>query len=375
MPSWTAVAFGALDLRGTELEEQGFELVVVPVHPASPVFLMGAGAEVWRTLASDGASGLDSDPEVEGILTTLEEMGVASRDPRHPARIQELGRPWLTSPLHELVYALIARVAAQHSIDVFFIKGPTLHAQGLRDREHSGDVDCWVRPGDDLRLAQAMREWGWTPLLSPFTGTGVTHSLTLAAGEWGCAIDAHTRYPGIDVDRSEAFDAVLAESEPRVFAGTVCATPRRAVHGIIAALHSVRPFIGTPAGEPHFQEAASVLVTAGPETVEMAERLNAVYALEAPLQRAFPDLDLAYPDARPPADWAWRLTGSAPHRHLRALRTVPLRQRPAVLGRLIWPSSEVLRTAGEEPGASWATRSLSRVRRVLSAAVTLARRP
>lgn len=375
MPSWTAVAFGALDLRGTELEEQGFELVVVPVHPASPVFLMGAGADVWRALASGDAGVLDSDRETEGILATLEEMGVATRDPRHPARIENLERPWLTSPLHELVYALIARVAAQHAIDVFFIKGPALHAQGLRDREHSGDVDCWVRPGDDLRLAQAMREWGWTPLLSPFTGTGVTHSLTLAAGEWGCAIDVHTRYPGIDVDRREAFEAVLAESEPRVFAGTVCATPRRAVHAIIAALHSVRPFVGAPAGEGHIQEAASVLAAAGPETVEMAERLNAVYALETPLQRAFPDLDLAYPDARQPADWAWRLTKSAPHRHLRALRTVPLRQRPAVLSRLVWPSSEVLRAAGEDPSTSWASRSVARVKRVVAAAMELARRP
>jgi hypothetical protein len=375
MPSWTAVAFGALDLHGTDLEEQGFELVVVPVYPASPVFLMGPGAEVWRTLVSAGAGGLDSDSENQEILATLEEMGVATHDLDHPARIEELRRPWLTSPLHELVYALITRVAGLHSIDVFFIKGPTLHAQGLRQREHSGDVDCWVRPGDDLRLAHAMREWGWTPLLSPFTGTGVTHSLTLAAGEWGCAIDVHTRYPGIDIDREEAFDAVIAESEPRVFAGTVCATPRRAVHAIIAALHSVRPFIGAPAGEAHFREASAVLAAAGSETIEMAERLNAVYALESSLQRAFPDLALAYPDARQPADWAWRLTGSAPHRHLRALLTVPLRQRPAALGRLIWPSSEMLRAAGEESSTSRASRSLARVRRVISAAVALARRP
>lgn len=375
MPSWTAVAFGAMDLRGTDLEAQGFELVVMPVRPGSPVFLMGVGAEVWRTLVGADEGELADDPETEEILATLEDMGVATHDRHHPARIDGLARPWLASPFHELVYALLARVAALHSIDVFFIKGPTLYAQGLREREHSGDVDCWVRPGDDLRLADAMREWGWTPLLSPFTGTGVTHSLTLAAGEWGCAIDVHTRYPGIDLARESAFDLVMAESEPRVFAGTVCATPRLAVHGVIAALHSVRPFVGTPAGEAHFREAASVLEAAGPETVEVAERLNAVYALEAPLQRAFPDLELVYPDARPPADWAWRLTRSAPHRHLRALRTVPLRQRPAVVGRLIWPSSEVLRDAGEPPGTSWVNRSLSRIRRVIAAAVTLVRRP
>lgn len=373
MPSWTAVAFGALDLRGSELDDQGFDLVVIPVQPGIPVFLMGDGAEVWRALVANGARGLEATPKNEEILATLETMGIASQERSHPARVDSLATPWLVSTFHELVYALIANVARRNSIDVVFIKGPTLHEQGLRERRHSGDVDCWVRPGDDLRLARAMREWGWTPLFSAFTGTGVTHSLTLEAGEWGCAIDVHTRYPGIDIDPASAFDVAMEESEPRVFAGTVCATPRMALHGVIAALHSVRPFIGTPAGERQFDEASAALRAAGPGTIAIAERVNAVYALESPLQRAFPDAHLAYPHARPPADWAWRLTASAPRRHLRALGTVPLRKRPAALGRLIWPSTEMLQAAGEVPDASWFDRVKARVRRGGSAALKLLR--
>lgn len=374
MPSWTAVAFGALDLRGTELETQGFELVVVPIEPGPPTFLMGSGAEVWRSLVEGRSPQLDGDEDVSEVLRILEGMGIASRDPSHPARLTELSPSWLVSPFHELVYALIAHVSQAIGIDVVFIKGPTLHAQGLRTREHSGDVDCWVRPGDDVRLADAMRAWGWTPLFSAFTGTGVTHSLTLEAGEWGCAIDVHSRYPGIDLDPREAFEIALAESEPRVFAGTVCRTPRTPFHAIIGALHSVRPFIGTPAGESGIGQAAETLGAAGPEAVEFAERLNAVYALQAPLQRAFPTQARSYPDARPPADWPWRLTASAPRRHLRALGTVPLRQRPAVLGRLLWPSAEMLRAAGENRRSTWWSRSLLRVRRVLKAASALVRR-
>lgn len=374
MPSRAAVAFGALDLRGTDLEDEGFELVVVPVEPGVPTFLMGRGAEVWRAMVSGDPSNLDGEDDTEGVQSTLEDMGIASTDPNHPARLTELAPSWLVSPFHELVYALIAHVCAAQGIQVVFIKGPTLHAQQLRARQHSGDVDCWVRPGDDIRLAEAMRVWGWTPLLSPFTGTGVTHSLTLEAGEWGCAIDVHTRYPGIDIDPSAAFEIALAESEPRVFAGVTCATPRTPFHAIVWALHSVRPFVGAPAGESGIQEAAEALGAAGSETVELAERLNAVYALQIPLQRAFPAAARTYPDARPPADWAWRLTASAPRRHLRALGTVPLRQRPAVLGRLLWPSADVLVAASEDPGSSWASRSLFRVRRLVKAASALVRR-
>ncbi|WP_435743074.1 hypothetical protein [Microbacterium sp. PMB16] len=374
MPSWTAVAFGALDLRGTELEEQGFELVVVPVAPGTPVFLMGRGAEIWRALLEDNTDRIDAADDAGEILAALEDMGIASRDSGHRARVTMLDRPWLVSAFHELVYALIARVAESEGIDVVFIKGPTLHAQGLREREHSGDVDCWVRPGDDLRLAAAMRDWGWTPLLSPFTGTGVTHSLTLEASEWGCAIDVHVRYPGMDIDPASAFAIALDASEPRVFAATVCATPRKALHGVIAALHSVRPFIGAPAGEASIDAAAMALRAAGEETVDFAERVNAVYALETPLQRAFPEAGLAYPGARPPADWAWRLTASAPRRHLRALLTVPARQQPAVLWRLVWPSAEVLRAAGEAPNTSLLGRAGSRVRRLAAAAILLVKR-
>lgn len=374
MPSWTAVAFGALDLRGTELEEQGFELVVVPVTPGIPVFLMGRGAEVWRALVAGESDRIGAEEDADEVLSALEDMGIASRGAEHHARVTTLSTPWLVSAFHELVYALIARVAESEGIDAVFIKGPTLHAQGLRVREHSGDVDCWVRPGDDIRLAEAMRAWGWTPLFSPFTGTGVTHSLTLEAGEWGCAIDVHIRYPGMDIEPAAAFEIALAASEPRIFAGTVCATPRKPLHGVIAALHSVRPFIGSPAGESSIDAAAEALRAAGEESVDFAERVNAVYALEAPLQRAFPEAGLAYPDARPPADWSWRLTASAPRRHLRALLTVPARQRPAVLWRLVWPSAEVLRASGEAPNTSVLRRASARVRRLIAAAISFARR-
>lgn len=361
------MSFGALDLRGTELGEQGFDLVVVPARPAVPVFLMGRGAEVWLMIAQGRGGELETDEEALEVLSSLEEMGIASREPGHSAQLQGVTQPWLVSPIHELVYALLAHVAAAHDIEILFIKGPALHAQGLRSRQHSGDVDCWVQPGDDLRLAEAMRSWGWKPLYSPFTGTGVTHSLTLDAGDWGCAIDVHTRFPGIDSPPHASFDIVRAESEPRVFASTSCLTPRVALHGIVAALHAVRPFVGSPAGAAELEEASAVLRAAGVETIELAERVNAVYALEEPLRRAFPAEARSYESARPPADWGWRLTASAPRRHLRALRTVPLRKKPAVILRLLWPTDAMMEAAGEAPGTSWRRKAATRVQRVAAA--------
>ena len=40
----------------------------------------------------------------------------------------------------------VARVAASRGIRCVFTKGPALRLQGLRDREHSGDVDLWCDP-------------------------------------------------------------------------------------------------------------------------------------------------------------------------------------------------------------------------------------
>lgn len=374
MPLWIAEAFGALDLRGHELAKQGYDIAVTPTQPGPPVFLMGLGAQTWLQMSHGAITEADLDAEGIEIARGLEEMRIAIEQRDSDVAI-EATAPWLASPIHELVYALLANVARENDIEVVFIKGPTLHAQGLRTREHSGDVDCWVRPGDDLRLAEAMTHWGWTPLLSPFTGTGVTHSLTLRAGAWGCAIDVHSRFPGMTVPSLEAFEFVVARSEERVFAGVPCRTPDRATHSIIGALHAMRPTVGMIPTDADARIAADMLRAGGPEVPTLVSELGAGYALAAPLRQAFPGEAIGGIDATPPEDWEWRMTSSAPRRHLKALATVPLRQRPMVVARLLWQSKATLQAAAADFAevGSFRQRWVGNIQRIGSALIALIR--
>ncbi|GAT72199.1 ABC-type proline/glycine betaine transport systems [Microbacterium sp. HM58-2] len=352
MARWVAISYGALDLKGTDLFDRGFELVVAPVHRGSPAFLFGSGADVWRALIESPLDDAELDLDVRETLFAFESMGIASRNVHDPFRLDRLDAPWLLSPLHELVYALLDRVAHEHGIPIVFIKGPTLHAQGLRVREHSGDVDCWVLPGDDLRLAEAMSAWGWTPLYSAFSGTGVQHALTLRAGEWGCAIDVHCRFPGMNVAPDAAFEEVRRTAETRRFASISVSTPAASAHAVITALHEMRPFSGTLPSPYQVDAARHALSAAGEEVIGIVDVLRAGYALDVPLRLAFPERDVRSLTYERPEDWTWRLMAPGPRQHMVALRSVPPLQRVRVLLRLAWPSAKQMRIAYEIPDAS-----------------------
>jgi hypothetical protein len=342
--SWVAICFGALDVRSHELAAGTFDIIVTPTAPGDPLMLHGEGARLWRRLVDAPVSDADLTVDEREIVADMEQMGIASRDVEHHARIRHLATPWLAAPLHELVYALLARVAQEVGARILFIKGPTLHAQGLRDRVHSGDVDCWVEPGAETQFARAMERWGWTPAFSAFTGTRVLHSLTLRASDWGCAVDVHSWFPGITVSPADAFQRAHAETEPREFAGLKVRTPTTDLHAVISALNEVRPWRGQLPAQANVEAAAKILSTAGESSIDTAERFGAGYALAGALPLAFPDRNLDYSHAQVPLDWRWRLQRTPLRVYLAALSIVPLRRRPRVIFRILWPTAESLRS-------------------------------
>lgn len=306
--------------------------------------LRGEGARLWRELVDTPLRDSELTDDERGILEDMEQMGIASRDLDHAARLHSLSTPWLTSPLHELVYALLARVAEQVGVRMMFIKGPTLHAQGLRDRVHSGDVDCWVEPGTEKRFARAMEQWGWTPAFSAFTGTPVLHALTLRASEWGCAVDVHSWFPGITLAPSDAFESAFAITEEREFAGLKVRTPSPSLHAVISALNETRPLRGHSVAQSKVTAAANTLRQVGEQAIGMTERFGATYALADALALAFPAQHLDYSMAPVPLDWRWRLQRSPLRAYWAALSIVPLRRRPRVIFRILWPTAESLRS-------------------------------
>ncbi|QNA91995.1 MULTISPECIES: nucleotidyltransferase family protein [unclassified Microbacterium] len=343
MSYWVAASFGALDVRNHDLASEGYEFVVTPIIPSPPQILWGDGAALWSEALDAAIDDSDVDEPTRDALAALEDLGVLvrSESPTLPSR--RASPPWLVSYQHELVYALLSNVADQAGIDIVFIKGPVLHWQGLRGKEHSGDVDCWVRPGHETILAEAMERWGWRTSRTAFDGTRIAHSQTLMPGEWGCEIDVHTRFPGMTLDESAAFDLVLANTVTRAFAGTLVRVPSPPVHAVIYALHELRPVAGRQHTPEQRSTAVRALTSAGDSTIDVTERLGAGFVLKDALSEGFPDFDPSRISTRIPSDWEWRSVVSVPRRQLAAVRLLPWRQRARVVKRLVWPARDASR--------------------------------
>lgn len=375
---WIPVAFGALDVHGRTDFVDGAEILVVPCSPADALCLVGEGAALWRRLVGrPPVPAVEFDDHDTAVLAQLGEAGLVVYARAHPAAVTRLDTPVLSSPLHELVYALVQRVAVSRGIPCVFVKGPVLHHQSLRDREHSADVDVWCDPARWDELVQALAPWGWTREPDPWWGTSVHHTATMVPSTWGCEIDVHRRFPGLTLDDDEAFAAVSAVTEPRVFAGTTVAVPRRGAHAVLSALHLMRPAVGTPTDDAAARLAHEVLVRV-PDAVENARGLGAASALLEQLRAAFPGVDPGPVDGVP-RDWRHRSQPDRAHAYLAALGTLPLRERARVLLRLIWPPDDIAlasaRRAGETPASARHARVRRLVRGVRSFHATRGRRP
>lgn len=309
---------------------------VTPVIPGVPMFLMADGAELWAHLVDGPLDDACLDERSQELLRQMEAAGIASSVVGSPNRVESLSTPSTSSVFHELVYALVDSIAHEEGIPLVFIKGPALFRQGLRNREHSGDVDCWVPLGEERRLARAMAKWGWSPAYSAFTGTAVLHSLTLRAGDWGCAIDVHSWFPGITLDPLSAFELVSSTRTQTEYGGRNVSIPSRPVHAMISALHLTRPLSGYLASSAQIAAAADVLKCAGEEMPEIVKTFRSGFALSDAMRIAFEADPTNWERFPVPPDWQWRLERSSLGVYREALRLIPARRRGVVLVQLVW---------------------------------------
>ncbi|WP_022879010.1 nucleotidyltransferase family protein [Microbacterium sp. B19] len=359
---WVAIASGALDVTGVEMFADGAEVLVLPAEPAEPFCLTGEGARMWRRLV-DGVV-TPTDAAEREMLEAMTALGIASPDPSHPARVAHLAAPRLSSPFHELAYALTARCAAARGIPCVFIKGPALHHQGLRDREHSGDVDVWCPPDRWDELAAALAAWGWSREPDPWRGTSVHHTATMTPGAWGCEIDVHRRVPGLTLADADAFAAVARRSENVVYAGVEASIPRADVHAVLAAVHAVRPEIGAGPRSAAASATAVALLAAADGSGERAIDLGAVPVLADELRGVLPAETIARHREGVPRDWAWRAQPDRVRAYWVALRGETLRTRVRVLGRFVWPTDDVVLASARHAGDSGVSPSTARWHRL-----------
>jgi hypothetical protein len=304
--SWNAVGLGAVDLRGFNVGESDAETAIIPVKPAQPAVIKGPVAELWRRLVEGTVDDEELTDDEQTLLWTFADYGIASENRDHPNRLMTVPTPWLMSFSHELVYALVAQIASQEGLRAIFIKGPVEYRQGLRTRQHSGDVDVWIEPGGIPALARAMAPWGWRIAPDPWEGTAVNHTTTLRPPRtWGCEIDVHRYFPGCALTAARAFESLSRRTEPTSFGGVQVRVPSVAAQAVILALHLTRPEVGFVTSTARIAEAADVLRKGGYDAAAFAREFGADAALLQPLRLAFPEREFA-PSCELPENWLWR---------------------------------------------------------------------
>lgn len=330
---WIAVSNGVIDLQGVaQRAETHAELAITPVFASEPLAIGGDVASLWRSLAAGGVSDEDLSPDQRVLVREFAEAGIASTDERDIRRVTQIDAPWFESFLHELVCGLAVRIAESCGARCLVIKGPTLRAQHLRERAHSGDVDLLVEPGRVSEFVRAMAEWGWRYRPNPMDGTLLPHSHTLTPESWGCEIDAHFRIPGIAVSPDRSFEILWEQAEERAFAGVQGFTPNVAAHALLQALTLARPTPGG-VGQSPYESAVEALRRGTDASLRLAVELRAHGALQEELRAAFPASQVS---AEPvPDDWVWLAQPNPARVYLHLLRATPWGQKPAVLWKIL----------------------------------------
>lgn len=353
---WIPIANGALDIRGSADFDAIAEVLVLPTQPAEAICLVGDGAAFWRRLiASAPMPPTAFTPDEDAILSHLHALGLATVAAAHSAQVTELRAPTLSSSSHELVYALVARVAASRGIPCVFIKGPALHVQGLRDREHSGDVDLWCDPAHIDELVEALSAWGWHPAPDLWRGTTIHHTVTLVPDVWGCEIDVHRRLPGLVLDDERAFALVLRDAVPMRFGAVDVLVPAPATHAVLAALHAARPVIGAGLGAGRASASAQAFLSRAQDSVARARELGAVPALRRELEPLAEPGSLDADAAGTPRDWVWRQQPDHIRAYWMAMRGEPWRMRARLILRFVWPPDGVALDSARHAGRSATT--------------------
>ncbi|MET3721628.1 nucleotidyltransferase family protein [Arthrobacter sp. UYEF21] len=242
-----------------------------------------------------------------------------------------------------LGHALVSRVADSLGIRAFFIKGPASVLQGLRLPKTSGDVDVFVHPEELELMLQGLRARGWRE--RP-TGHGTQshpkHSVTLDHPGWPCCIDVHFRFPGMENAAGDCFEVMWANTEVIKLAGQKVRAPSKALGIVILALHALRA-----AHLPAYRQELLFLTEVTERQshtaaiLDMSTALGSLAAIRPFLQGILPaTASVDWPPAS--MEWLSRVMAKEPGTvRLIAFALAPLREKPVILFRGVFPGREV----------------------------------
>lgn len=361
--NWVAVASAALDQRGDSEVVPGVDTIVLPVVPSEPRGLSGEYSDLWLRLVDGPVSDEDLTADEQAVVRDYASAGIASSNVDDAFRVTKVDQPWLSSPLHELAYGLISRVSQTNGIDTVFIKGPALHRQGLREQEHSGDIDVWVDADRVMDLAAQLEPWGWKRLNERWEISPLYHSVTMVPGRWGCEIDLHRHMPGFSTTDHDSLGILLDNSETWDYAGVPTHVPGRQAHAVIAALHLMRPQQGRPVHQRNRTFAVATLLAGGQEALAFAKTVGAGPALGDVLATAFPGEEQAVRGPLP-LNWRWRAEPDRLKRYIIMFRATPLRSWPKMAFRSVWPEAPIALRLDQLYGGTTTSPARARWRRL-----------
>ena len=246
---------------------------------------------------------------------------------------------------NELLAAWACARATEAGIRVLVIKGRPLADDGLRAPRISADVDLLIDPARFDDYCTAVLDAGWSEFPSTFASSHFTlHSRSFRKEGWPNSFDVHSEYPGFLQSPAVAFDALWETRRSADFAHRPCAVPSRAGGALILALHSLRGTHKQARHRDELDQLARAEWTDADRTAlaELALATGSAGPLRAVLSgwgvSVTPDPALA---ATPAAvEWHRKVAeaeGAAASWFL-LLANAPWREKPAVMGRALWPS-------------------------------------
>ena len=243
-----------------------------------------------------------------------------------------------------LGHALVARLADNLGIRVFFIKGPASVLQGLRQTKVSTDVDAFVDPAKLEELLQGLRERGWRKRpVDPDGTTFLKHSVTVLHPEWPCCIDIHFRFPGMEQPASDCFESLWAKTDTISLAGQRMRIPSKELGVLFLALHALRS-PALPACQQELEYLADLTrreaLSGALALLELATATDSLAAIQPFLEGLLPKTTtVVWPEAS--VEWrnhvATQVPGSA---RLVAIAQAPWRDKPNLLWRAVFPRPE-----------------------------------
>lgn len=258
--------------------------------------------------------------------------------------------PFTTAEAVALGTALVSHIAQAQGIRALVVKGPLATQLCLRPKESSSDVDVLVEPQSFNQLVQILATFGWQHRYN-FPGHPQIvdqHSVSLTHPQWPCDIDIHHTWPGFFVDSEFAFDRLWDDKMELSIAHQPVYLPGIVHHCLIMALHALR--------EPHSSRGRSqypfiigFLRTQYSGTSAEQDLIREIESLECtfPLSPLIEDLDLDIEVDTPAPEamrlWNIRSQHQASLTWVFAFTEAPLRKKPSVIWRAIFPHGAALR--------------------------------